>query len=47
MARSIWDGSITFGLVNIPVSLHSAERREEVAFHLLDRKNMVRVKETA
>ncbi len=44
MARSIWDGSITFGLVNIPVSLHSAEKREEVAFHLLDRKNMARVK---
>ncbi len=44
MARSIWDGSITFGLVNIPVSLHSAEKRDEVAFHLLDRKNMARVK---
>lgn len=44
MARSIWDGSITFGLVNIPVKLHSAEKREEVAFHLLDKKNMARVK---
>jgi len=45
MARSIWKGSITFGLVNIPVGLYSAEKREEtVSFHLLDRRNMARVK---
>ena len=41
MARSIWKGSITFGLVNIPVGLYSAEKREEtVSFHMLDRRNM-------
>jgi DNA end-binding protein Ku len=44
MARAIWKGSITFGLVNIPVGLYSAEKREEVAFHLLDRRNMGRVR---
>jgi DNA end-binding protein Ku len=44
MARSIWKGSIAFGLVNIPVGLYSAEKREEVSFHLLDRKNKARVK---
>lgn len=44
MARSIWKGSITFGLVNIPVGLYSAEKREEVSFHLLDRRNKARVK---
>jgi DNA end-binding protein Ku len=44
MARSIWKGSITFGLVNIPVGLYSAEKREEMSFHLLDRRNMARVK---
>jgi DNA end-binding protein Ku len=44
MARAIWKGSITFGLVNIPVGLYSAEMREEVAFHLLDRRNMSRVR---
>jgi DNA end-binding protein Ku len=44
MARAIWKGSITFGLVNIPVGLYSAEKREEVAFHLLDRRNMARVR---
>lgn len=45
MARSIWKGSITFGLVNIPVGLYSAEKREEtVSFHMLDRRNMARVR---
>ena len=44
MARAIWKGSITFGLVNIPVGLYSAEQREEVSFHLLDRRNMSRVR---
>ena len=44
MARAIWKGSITFGLVNIPVGLFSAEQREEVSFHLLDRRNMSRVR---
>lgn len=44
MARAIWKGSITFGLVNIPVGLYSAEKREEVSFHLLDRRNMSRVR---
>src|SRR5688572_12374448 len=28
MARPIWSGHISFGLVNIPVQLHSAERRD-------------------
>lgn len=45
MARSIWKGSITFGLVNIPVGLYSAEKREEtVSFHMLDRRNMARLR---
>lgn len=38
MARSIWKGSISFGLVNIPVGLYSAETRDEVHFKLLDKK---------
>jgi DNA end-binding protein Ku len=41
MARSIWKGSITFGLVNIPVGLYSAEKRsEEIHFHLLDKRTL-------
>jgi DNA end-binding protein Ku len=33
--RAIWKGSISFGLVNIPISLRPATRREELEFRLL------------
>lgn len=33
--RSIWKGSITFGLVSIPVALQTASRSEELKFKLL------------
>ncbi len=33
--RAIWKGSISFGLVNIPVALHNASRTEELRFKLL------------
>jgi DNA end-binding protein Ku len=33
--RAIWKGSVSFGLVSIPVSLYSATRREDLKFHLL------------
>jgi DNA end-binding protein Ku len=35
MARSIWSGSISFGLVTIPVKAYSAIREHDVHFHLL------------
>ena len=35
MARAIWKGSISFGLVNIPIALYPATRREEFKFRLL------------
>jgi len=41
MARSLWKGSISFGLVNIPVGLYSAEQRDEgISFAQLDRRSM-------
>ncbi len=40
MPRAIWKGSITFGLVNIPVGLYSAETRDEIHFKMLDKKTM-------
>jgi DNA end-binding protein Ku len=33
--RAIWKGSISFGLINIPVTLFPATRREELKFRLL------------
>ncbi|HYE59867.1 MAG TPA: Ku protein [Candidatus Kapabacteria bacterium] len=33
--RAIWSGSLSFGLVNIPVKLYSAVERKELSFHYL------------
>lgn len=43
MTRPIWTGNITFGLVNIPVALYTAENRSDVHFHLLDSRDKSRV----
>lgn len=40
MSRSLWKGSISFGLVNIPVLLYSAENRSSFDLTLLDRRDM-------
>ena len=40
MPRSIWRGSISFGLVTIPVSIYAAEKSKELSFHLLDKRDM-------
>ncbi len=45
MPRAIWSGSISFGLVNIPVKLFSAVSHKEVRFHLLHDADGARVKE--
>lgn len=41
MPRALWKGSISFGLVNIPVGLYSAEERDEgLSFTQLDKRTM-------
>ena len=40
MARAIWKGSISFGLVNIPIALYPATRREELKFRLLRKADL-------
>ena len=43
--RPIWKGSISFGLVNVPVTLHSLEKKSaEVSFKLLDSRNKAGVR---
>lgn len=37
--RSIWSGSLTFGLVNIPVRLYSATAGEQLEFNMLHKKD--------
>ena len=40
MARSLWKGSISFGLVSIPVELYPAEDRKEFKFSMLDKRDL-------
>ena len=44
MPRAIWTGSISFGLVNVPVKLYSAVHQEDLAFHQLEESTGARVK---
>jgi DNA end-binding protein Ku len=44
MAQAVWSGSISFGLVNVPVRLYPATRRKDVRFHELDRVTGRRVR---
>ncbi len=44
MARPIWSGSINFGLVSVPVGLHSATRDHTVHFHQIQRGTSDRVR---
>ena len=45
MPRAIWSGSISFGLVNIPVKLYSAVSRKTVRFNQIDSATGARVKQ--
>ncbi len=45
MPRAIWSGSISFGLVNIPVKLYSAISEKSVRFNQIDRRNGARVRQ--
>jgi DNA end-binding protein Ku len=45
MARAIWSGAISFGLVNIPVKLYSAVSKKTVRFHQLDAESGQRIRQ--
>lgn len=44
MARALWNGSISFGLVNIPIELHTAVRNHRPKFRMLHAKDKSPVK---
>ena len=44
MARPIWKGTISFGLVNVPVEAHTAVRDHDVHFHQLDKRSGSRIR---
>ena len=45
MARAIWSGAISFGLVNVPVKLYSATSPKTVRFHQLSAKTGARIRQ--
>jgi DNA end-binding protein Ku len=45
MARAIWSGAISFGLVNVPIKLYSATSPKAVRFHQLSAKTGARIKQ--
>src|SRR6266487_2690945 len=40
MPRSIWSGTISFGLVSVPVRMFTATESKELKFHFLDKKDL-------
>lgn len=44
MARSVWTGSISFELVNVPVKAYTAVRDHTVHFHQLEKGTGARVR---
>jgi len=44
MARPIWAGTLSFGLLNVPVSLMPGERKTDLHFRMLDARNNAAVK---
>lgn len=44
MPRAIWSGSISFGLINIPVKLFSAVTERSVRFNQIDTRNGARIR---
>jgi DNA end-binding protein Ku len=42
--RPIWKGQISFGLINIPIELFTAEKRKDLQFKLLDKRNKAKIR---
>ena len=45
MARAIWSGTISFGMVSIPVKLYGATESKDISFHLLHKTCGTRLKQ--
>ena len=43
-ARPIWNGTLSFGLLNIPIQLMTGERRDELHFRMMDARNKAPIK---
>jgi DNA end-binding protein Ku len=45
MPRAVWSGSISFGLINVPVKLYSAITEKQVRFNQIDTRNNARIRQ--
>jgi DNA end-binding protein Ku len=45
MPRTLWSGSLSFGLVNVPIQLVSAARDLDFHFHQLHEKDTARIEQ--
>ena len=45
MARSIWNGVVSFGMVSIPVKLYTATESKDISFNQLHKKCGTRIKQ--
>lgn len=43
--RAIWKGRIRFGSIDLPVKLHAAVKEERISFHLLHKRDQVKLKQ--
>jgi len=43
--RAIWKGYIHFGTIDVPVKLHTAVKEERIQFHLLHKRDRVKLKQ--
>jgi DNA end-binding protein Ku len=44
MARPVWSGAVSFGLVNVPVKAYPAVRDHDVHFHQIDKSTGARIR---
>src|ERR1700733_14150178 len=45
MPRSIWNGTITFGLIAVPIKVHSATESHTIHFHQIHAEDGARIKQ--
>jgi DNA end-binding protein Ku len=45
MARPLWKGAISFGMVSIPIKLYTATEEKDVRFNMLHEKDMSRIRQ--
>jgi DNA end-binding protein Ku len=45
MPRSIWNGTITFGLIAVPIKVHSATESHTIHFHQVHAEDGARIKQ--